>query len=106
MAALVPGILARNARRAGRVDAFPGSSSSGTSSSGASPLPAGIALRALLCAVAGASAGVALSALILLVSGMQQLDWLPALLAKLAFGLALAAVVTPAGLRAELVSRR
>jgi hypothetical protein len=34
-----------------------------------------------------------------------QLAWLPALLAKLAFGAVLALLVTPAGLRAELTKR-
>lgn len=96
MATLVPGALARKARRAGAVDPIEGSTPR---------LPGGLFLRGVVCGLAGAAAGIALSALILALSGLAELAWTPALLAKLALGAAFAAVITPAGLRAELIKR-
>jgi len=95
MATLVPGALAARALRAGRVVPWVGRSR----------LPASLVLRALLlagisAALAVAGAGVALRAL-----GATALPYAPALAAKLVFAVALAAIVTPAGLRAAL-SRR
>lgn len=95
MATLVPGALARKARRSGAVDPIEGSTR----------LPGGLFLRGVVCGLAGAAAGIALSALILALSGLAELAWTPALLAKLAFGATFAAVITPAGLRAELIKR-
>lgn len=89
MATLVPGLLARKARTSGKVVAM----------GGAARLPANIAVRAMFCGLLGAATGMAGSALVLAPWGVTHLDWLTALLAKLAFGGTLAAVVTPAGLQ-------
>ncbi|MFN4134282.1 MAG: hypothetical protein ACK4G2_01405 [Novosphingobium sp.] len=95
MAALVPGILARKALAAGKVMAMDGTSA----------LPGAIAVRAVVCGLTGAAAGVAASAIALWAIAASSIDWLAALIAKLLFGAMLAAIVTPAGLRAELVRR-
>lgn len=95
MATLVPGLLASKARRQGKVGAI----------AGQSRLPAAVLPRAVLCGVFGAACGVAGAGMLLFASGALQLAWLPALLAKLAFGAVLALLVTPAGLRAELTKR-
>lgn len=95
MATLVPGLMVRKALWQGKVPVI----------QGASRLPAAVLPRAVLCGVFGAVCGMAGAGAVLLVGGATQLDWLPALLAKLAFGAALALVVTPAGLRAELIKR-
>lgn len=95
MAALVPGMLARKALASGKVVRVAGKSG----------LPAAVLPRAILCGALGAAVGVAASALLLWAGGATQLEWLPALLAKLSFGAVLALIVTPAGLRAELTKR-
>ncbi|MFN3468273.1 MAG: hypothetical protein ACK4Z7_01110 [Novosphingobium sp.] len=95
MATLVPGLLARKALAAGKVMAM----------GGASALPGAIAVRAVVCGLTGAAAGVAASAIPLWAIAASSIDWLAALIAKLLFGAMLAAIVTPAGLRAELVRR-
>ncbi|MFN3551614.1 MAG: hypothetical protein ACK4UL_00785 [Novosphingobium meiothermophilum] len=95
MATLVPGLLARKARTAGKVMAM----------DGASALPGAIAVRAILCGLIGAAVGVAASAIPLRAIAVPALDWLTALIAKLLFGAMLAFTVTPAGLRAELIKR-
>ncbi|MCX7284452.1 MAG: hypothetical protein NTX28_10485 [Novosphingobium sp.] len=95
MATLVPGLLARKALAGGKVAPL-----GGTSALPAAPVP-----RAVLCGALGAAAGVCASAVALGLAGPQHLGWLPALLAKLAFGAVLAVIVTPAGLRAELIKR-
>ncbi|HQS69701.1 MAG: hypothetical protein B7Y36_14335 [Novosphingobium sp. 28-62-57] len=95
MATLVPGLLARKARASGKVRQMDGTSA----------LPAAIAVRAILCGTVGATAGMGGSAVLLWASGAAQLDWLTALLIKLLFGAVLAIIVTPAGLRAELIKR-
>lgn len=95
MATLVPGLLARKARAAGKVRSLDSKSR----------LPAAALPRAILCGLLGAASGVAGAAAVLILTGTTQLGWLPALLAKLAFGAALALVVTPAGLHAELTRR-
>jgi len=95
MATLVPGALARKALRSGAVGPMEGSTR----------LPGGLFLRGVVCGLAGAAAGIAVSAAVLVLSGITEIAWTPALLAKLAFGAAFAAVVTPAGLRAELNKR-
>lgn len=95
MATLVPGGLARKAVRSGRVGVLDGHAR----------LPRRLVLRAMLCGPVGGVAGMAISAALLAVAGVAMLAWWPALLAKLAFGAMLAAIVTPAGLKTELVSR-
>lgn len=92
MASLVPGALAGKALRSGRVAAV----------AAASPLPSGLLLRSLLMAVGGAAAGVAISGGLLFALGLGQLPWGGALAAKLVWAVALAMIVTPAGLRAAL----
>lgn len=95
MATLVPGALARRALRSGTIDPVCGSTR----------MPRGLLLRGVSCGVAGAVAGIALSGAGLTLAGLAQLPWWPALLVKLAFGFVLAALITPAGLRAELIAR-
>lgn len=92
MASLVPGALAGKALRSGRVAAI-GSPSA---------LPSGLLVRSLLMAVCSAGAGVAIAGGVLFALGLAQLPWGGALAAKLVWAVVLAAVVTPAGLRAAL----
>ncbi|MFM6829173.1 MAG: hypothetical protein ACKOVA_02375 [Novosphingobium sp.] len=95
MATLVPGVLARKAMRLGRLSTLDGHAR----------LPRGLVLRAMLCGLAGAVAGMAIAAALLAVAGVAMLAWWPAFLVKLVFGAMLAAIVTHAGLKTELVSR-
>jgi hypothetical protein len=92
MASLVPGALAGKALRAGKVSAVAASG----------PLPSGLVLRSLLMAALGAMAGVALSGGLLAALGLAHLPWGAALAVKLVWAVLLAAIVTPAGLRAAL----
>jgi len=92
MATLVPGALAARARRAGKVAPWIGHSR----------LPARLWQRALLFGFLSALGAVAASAALLSALGLTALPFAPALAAKLAFAAALAALVTPIGLRAAL----
>lgn len=92
MASLVPGALAGKALRSGKVAAVEAPSA----------LPSGLVLRSLLMAMCGAAAGVAISAGLLAALGLDQLPWGAALAFKLVWAVALAVIVTPAGLRAAL----
>lgn len=92
MSMLVPGLLAGKARRAGKVAPWPGKA----------VLPRPLVPRAVLVGLASATAGVALAAGTLAALGLSALPLAVALGAKLGFGAALAAIVTPMGLRAAL----
>lgn len=94
MATLVPGALARRARRAGSVLPLD------TPARG--PVPAGLWARALLMAPCGALAGTAIFALALWLIGPESLPLAVAIAAKLVWAALLAAVVTPIGLKREL----
>ena len=95
MATLVPGALAVKALRAGKVAPVPPPPR----------LPANLVLCAVLLGVIGAAIGVLGASAILSLVQLTHLSWWPALTAKLIFGAALAAVVTPIGLRAALIAR-
>jgi hypothetical protein len=95
MASLAPSALARKAAVSGKVVLVQGDAR----------MPRGLVLRGVMCGLAGAIVGVALSAGILAVAEVTMLAWSPALLSKLMFGTALAAIATPVSLRAELVMR-
>ena len=93
MATLVPGAMTASKLRQGELQSI----------EGRSKLPKALPLRALLIATAAAVASVALFAGLFFVSGLAALNWFVALAAKLSFGAALAAVVTPIGLRAAMM---
>jgi hypothetical protein len=93
MSTAVPGLIARQRRRKGLVPQLAGHTSR---------LPRHLLARAGLVAVlAGALAGGAMAGLSLLLLP-STLGWWPALAGKLAYGAALAALVTPPTLRAAL----
>lgn len=92
MSVLVPGLLARKALAAGKIVGVETAST---------PLRR-TGVRAVVWAVSGAALGVIGSAALFSLISLSQFAWLPALLVKLAFGAGLAAIATPAGLRAEL----
>lgn len=95
MATLAPGTIAARALRAGKVAPV------------AAPLrlPANLVLRAVLLGAIGAAIGVLGSSAILSLAQLTHLSWWPALITKLIFGAALAAAVTPIGLREALIVR-
>lgn len=64
--------------------------------------PRNIWLRACVMALLAAVLGGLFNSTILLVLGQESLPWWPALLGKLAYGAALAGLVTPPALRAAL----
>ncbi len=92
MSVLVPGVLARKALAAGKIGGIQCAST---------PLRR-LGARAVIWGLLGAVAGVAGSAALFSFISLAQFAWLPALLVKLGFGAGLAAIATPAGLRAEL----
>ncbi|HWU02299.1 MAG TPA: hypothetical protein VN222_06125 [Novosphingobium sp.] len=92
MATLVPGTLARKARRSGKVARWPV----------APALPQGLWARALLLAVGASCLAMAGVGALMWLAGLSQLPVMPAFMAKLAFAVALAALITPAGLKAAL----
>ena len=65
--------------------------------------PRALVLRALLLAMLSAVLGTGLVALLSLAIGLVTLDWTMALVLKVAYGLALAGIVTPVGLWRALV---
>ncbi|MDT0507058.1 hypothetical protein [Novosphingobium sp. MMS21-SN21R] len=99
MATLVPGVMARKALRKQNFTGGDGEASR------PGVLPRGLIARGLVCGLAGAIGGVVLAAAVLAAIGAAVLAWWPAILAKMAFGAALAIVVTLAGLRIELMPR-
>ncbi len=92
MSVLVPGLLATRRRKAGlveRVERHPW-------------LPQQLARRAVLVALLAVLFGAGIVILVLFAARVDTLGWKPALAFKLAYGGALAAVVTPPTLRAAL----
>ncbi|WP_428409754.1 hypothetical protein [Hyphococcus sp.] len=94
MATLVPGAMTASKLRQGKLQSI----------EGRSKLPKALPLRALLIAAAAAVASVTLFAGLFFVSGLAAMNWFVALAVKLSFGGALAAVVTPIGLRAAMMA--
>jgi hypothetical protein len=92
MSTLVPGFIAMRKIRLGHLPRL----------AGGSRLPRNIWLRAALAAAVSALVGGALVAGALLALGAAALPWWPALIAKLAYGAALAGLVTPPTLAAAL----
>ena len=94
MSTLVPGFIALRQVRRGRLARLREGNA----------LPRNIWLRALVMALAAMALGGALSAAVLLMLGLHTIAWAAALAAKLAYGAALAGVVTPPTLRAALAA--
>ncbi|TRW16796.1 hypothetical protein [Glacieibacterium frigidum] len=92
MSVLVPGFLTRRKLSAGGVAPL----------GGRSVLPRSFVLRALLLAVIAAGVGYVLGLAFDAVVGVPTLAWGTGAAIKIAYGVLLAAVVTPIGLRAEL----
>lgn len=92
MSAVVPGLLAIRRRRAGRVERI----------EAPSRLPQRLLPRALLVAVLAVAVGAGSVALVLLAMGIESIGWTPALVTKVLYGAALAAIITPPTLRAAL----
>lgn len=95
MATFVPGLITERKIRRGELQTI----------GGRSRLPKSLPVRAGLIAIIAAAVSAALFAGIFHVSGLAALGWLAALTIKLLFGAALAAIVTPLGLKAALSSR-
>jgi hypothetical protein len=92
MGALVPGLLARKARSAGRIDGV-----------APTPPPVGaVVRRALWTAVACALSATAIAALLLRVGAVEQMSFATAFVVKVASGIVLALVATPPAIRAAL----
>lgn len=95
MATLIPGLVTERKIRQGELQMI----------AERSILPKSLPFRAVLIAITAAAVSVALFSGVFLVSGVTGLGWLTALAIKLIFGGALAAIVTPLGLKAALSSR-
>ena len=95
MATLIPGLVTERKIRQGELQMI----------AERSILPKSLPFRAVLIAITAAAVSVALFSGVFLVSGVTGLGWLTALAIKLIFGGALAAIVTPLGLKAALWSR-
>lgn len=92
MSTLVPGLLVRQRIRAGAMATLPGETR----------LPRNLLARALVLAVAAAVLGTALAGAIAFAAQQASLPFVVALPLKVAYGAALAAVITPLALRAAL----
>ena len=92
MSTLIPGALTAKRLRAGELQPL----------SQKSRLPRALVLRALLLSVGAALIGTGMVAGIALASGATVLDYIPALILKVLYGMSLAALVTPIGLRSAL----
>lgn len=92
MSTLVPGAIAARNVRLGRMARWPHSS----------PLPRRLWQRTVLVAVLAMVLGGGALCGLMLLAGPVAIAWWPALVAKLAYGAALAAVVTPPTLKAAL----
>ncbi|UAJ09087.1 hypothetical protein [Polymorphobacter megasporae] len=92
MSVLVPGFLTRRRLAAGLIAPLPGRS----------PLPQMLVLRAILMAAIAAGVGALVGAIVAAVGGAATLPWLAGAAIKIAYGAALAAIVTPIGVRAAL----
>lgn len=91
MSTLVPGAIVGGRLRKGAL----------VRSGRAGALPSGLLLRTVVMAVLGTLVGAVVCALLLL-AGPSTFGWWGALAGKLAYGAALAVLVTPPGLRAAL----
>jgi hypothetical protein len=92
MTTLVPGVLARRQIRAGAVAA----------TAGETRLPRNLLARALVLAAAAAVIGTVVVAAVVLAAQQPAVPFAIAVILKAAYGAALAAVITPLGLRAAL----
>jgi len=93
MSTLVPGAIAMRQVRQGRIARLEHSA-----------LPRNLWLRALVMALAAMVLGGAVSGGVLLALGLPAIPWTAALIGKLAYGAALAGIVTPPTLRAALAA--
>ena len=100
MSVLVPGFLTRRRAAAGAIAPLPGRSAL----SGRSARPNSLVLRALLMAVAAAGVGAVIGAAVAAAAGATTVTWGVGAATKIAYGAALAAIVTPIGVRAALRS--
>lgn len=92
MSVLVPGFLTRRRLAAGLIAPL----------SGRSLLPRSLVLRALLMAAIAAAVGAAIGGAVAAAGGFATVTWLAGAAIKIAYGAALAAIVTPIGVRAAL----
>lgn len=92
MATLIPGVMTEQKIRQGKLPTI----------DGRSRLPKSLPFRAGLIAIIAAAVSVALFSGFFFVTGLTALGWTAALMIKLVFGAALAAIVTPLGLKAAL----
>lgn len=92
MSIVVPGLLVRRQIRVGAVARLPGETR----------LPRNLLARALVLALAAALLGTALVGAVVLAVQQPALPFAVALILKVAYGAALAALITPLGLRAAL----
>lgn len=92
MSVLVPGAITKKRLGAGMV----------RPSGARTRLPQSLVLRALLFAVAAALVGTGLIAAIAALAGIAELAWGAAFVLKVVYGIVLAAIITPIGLRAAL----
>lgn len=92
MSTLVPGLLARQQIKAGAVATLPGETR----------LPRNLLVRAVVLAVAAGVFGTALIGAAAFALQQPAFPFAVALILKVAYGAALAAVITPLGLRAAL----
>jgi len=95
MSVLIPGTLAARKLRAGILEP----------TDDGSRLPASLAARALLMALFCAAAGTGFVAALAGLSGIDTFPLVAALPVKVAYGAALAAIVTPFGLRVAMARR-
>lgn len=99
MSSLVPGALARRARKDGKLAYDPGAGGAMIAR-----LPDRLITHALVMAVVAAALGTALMAAVFLAIGLDALPKMSALLLKMAYGAIEAIIVTPIGLR-RIISR-
>lgn len=94
MSVLVPGFLTQKRLNAGGIAPLPGESA----------LPRALGWRALLFAITAAAFGAIVGATLALVARGVVVQWGVGAAVKIAYGAVLAAIVTPAGVRATLHS--
>ena len=92
MSILVPGFLTMRKLAAGKLAAEPGKTA----------LPRSLGLRALLMAVGAALVGAAGALILALIWGPATIAWPTGAAIKIVYGIILARIVTPIGLRAAL----
>lgn len=96
MSTLVPGALTAKRVKSGTLQPAPYNSR----------LPHSVVPRALVLAVITAPLGTIMIALASRLTGLEVINWTPALILKVVYGVVLGAVVTPIGLRAALRPRK